>query len=526
MAVRSPKRALAALLLLCAVSAGTPSPTSTSALLARISVATGAAAFARGGGLVVEEQSSGRPRRLLFGARGELRVGDLFGFDGDLRWHVDSRRGGFVPVNHRLFEQAAIPLWVRSGWWLDRKSGFAIAMLPALSDAHAIALRLTGPEGLASATLYIDRATSLPMRLVVPTDHGDQITTFSDYRRIFGIDLAFRVDEAGRAQGTTVSVRPMAAGDAGFEPPPLADFAFDRSVPADIPIRQGSPFSPGVPPHLFVKPEIDGAERGWFLFDSGADLGLIDAKVADAAGMKKLEPATLVGTDGNPRAGAMRKGATFRIGRLSFRDPLFLATDFSSSNAPLFEPRAGVIGYDVFARAIVEFVGHGERIAICDPRTYRLPAGGSWQKLFFLDSTPAVRARYGDKAPGRYGLFQIDTGSPTSVGFYPEAVAREHLLDGRPTRAIEARGGGGLFTTHAGRLGWFEFGGRRFEQLPAEFRTGGIGRSGGTGLIGRDLLSRFTTVFDYPNRRIGFVPLGVGPTPSGCSASGTAPPLP
>jgi hypothetical protein len=80
------------------------------------------------------------------------------------------------------------------------------------------------------------------------------------------------------------------------------------------------------------------------------------------------------------------------------------------------------------------------------------------------------------------------------------------LLRGRETKQEVSQGAGGSFAVRTGRIAWFDFGGRRFRDLEVSFRTGGIGRDGGAGVIGRDLLAGFTTIFDYPHRRIAFLP--------------------
>jgi hypothetical protein len=86
-------------------------------------------------------------------------------------------------------------------------------------------------------------------------------------------------------------------------------------------------------------------------------------------------------------------------------------------------------------------------------------------------------------------------------------VKQQRLLEGRQVEELVSSGAGGEFRTLVGHLEWFEFAGRRFEKPETEFRTMGVGREGGAGVIGRELLAPFVTVFDYPNRRIAFVPV-------------------
>jgi hypothetical protein len=239
---------------------------------------------------------------------------------------------------------------------------------------------------------------------------------------------------------------------------------------------------------------------------------MIDEKVADRLGMTALGRGVSTGADGRPRDATFRRARSFQVGRLTYANPLLLALDLSQSSAPPGERRSGVIGYDVFARAIVEF-GAGGVVTFCDPATYRLPRGGSWQGLEHLDLTPAVHTRM---EGNRNALFQIDTGAAGTVDFYSQFVDSARLLDGRQTKQETTSGAGGSFDVLTGRIAWIELGGRRFDNVEASFRRTPT-REGAAGVIGREITGRFVTVFDYPGHRIAFLPRPQGrPPPSGC----------
>jgi hypothetical protein len=69
-------------------------------------------------------------------------------------------------------------------------------------------------------------------------------------------------------------------------------------------------------------------------------------------------------------------------------------------------------------------------------------------------------------------------------------------------------GSGGSFAVEVGRLADFKFAGQDYRDLEVAFRTGGVSREGSAGTIGRDVLERFTLVFDYPHQRLAFLPAG------------------
>ncbi|HEY0411575.1 MAG TPA: retropepsin-like aspartic protease [Allosphingosinicella sp.] len=473
--------------------------------VASIRRAVGSAALERlRYGLAVTEEDGSAP--ILLGVRhGEVRQGGEVAFDGSVFWHFDERRRAGVPLNLRQFEKLAWPLWVRGGWWLNPKSGITASLVPDESDGGTVALRLKRPGGVVPATVYVDRSTWLPVRLVVPYDRGPLTILYSDWRSALGAKLPFAAEATyrGTRMSRATAVRPLTRGDAAsFALPRPQGYSFDASAPAEVAVKRGTPFSDGVSSHVYAAPEVDGAAVGPFLLDSGADGMMIDEKIADALVMPVIGRTNSIGADGTPRPATFRRGRSFRIGRLLIADPVYLALDLSKNNAPPGEKRAGVIGYDVFARAAIEFAGTGDQVAICDPVRYRLPGGAAWRPLSFMDSAPAVRTRFA----GGEGLFQVDTGSAASVDFYPGVGERHGLLAGLSGRELVSAGAGGSFTVRVGKLAWFEFGGRRFRDLEVSFRTSGIGRDGGSGVIGRDLMAGFTTVFDYPARRIAFLP--------------------
>lgn len=136
-----------------------------------------------------------------------------------------------------------------------------------------------------------------------------------------------------------------------------------------------------------------------------------------------------------------------------------------------------------------------------DPKTYKL-GRGKWQELFYIDLTPAVVCR---SEGNRTGLFQLDTGFTGAVTFYDKFTAEEKLLAGRKVKEETTAGAGGRYKEFSGSIEWFELAGHRFSNPKAGFRVSGFSREGGAGVVGREFLSVFTVVFNYPEKRIAFI---------------------
>ena len=87
-------------------------------------------------------------------------------------------------------------------------------------------------------------------------------------------------------------------------------------------------------------------------------------------------------------------------------------------------------------------------------------------------------------------------------------MKRLDLLDDRRTWGISSHGIRGSASYRAGRLHWFEIGGKRFSRPRTHFslmRTGAHAMADPAGHIGCRLLGPFTVVFDYARKRVGFI---------------------
>ncbi|MGA9998396.1 MAG: retropepsin-like aspartic protease [Pyrinomonadaceae bacterium] len=466
-------------------------------------------------GFVIEEvadvpDASGGTTR-MYGSAGEFREqaggkdARPFGFDGRYGWSID-RTGFPTPMPQRLREKLLIPAWVRSGWWLSVDAPLAISLLPDETTDARVALSLRFRHGLVGAKLFVDRATWLPAQLVVEYERGPYTLELKDYGESLGFRFPQRTTVNYRGSTDSFKIKsiaeiPASQSDAFKSPPRPDDTTFNNSLPAEVKVAQGVPFSDGSEGHYYVRPLIDGREVGWFNFDSGADMMQIDEKIADELKMPVLGKSQTRGADGKPMQVTIRQGKTFQLGRMIYKDPFFLASDLSDKNAPPGEKRAGFIGYPFFARAVVEVTGGGKRIAVYDPASYKLPKG-KWQELSYIDLTPASIFRF---EGNREGLFQIDTGYSGTVTFYRDFINEQKLLEGRAVKEETAIGAGGTYKSYVGTIEWFELAGQRFKNPTAGFRMEGMSREGGAGVVGRDFLRDFTIVFNYPERRIAFI---------------------
>jgi hypothetical protein len=462
---------------------------------------------------------AGKSTIRIFGREGEVRQESkpkdvsTFAFDGRQLWMINpvpasARSGSPYPVNQKQLEKLVLPWWVQSGWWLDESAPLDIAVLTGESNERRVTLSVKFRNGVVGSKLFLDRNTWLPVSLAVEQAKGYLTIEFGNYQKtslgfLFPHRMKVNYDNSDR-EYSIVSVTKLPANDNLFRRlPETGDVVFDDRVPAELTIARGERDADGTLGHAFVRPVIDGKEVGWFHFDTGADNMMIDRRLADELQMPVIGESEAVAADGNVRKVTIRRGKTFQLGRMTIKDPIFIADDLSKMSAPPGEKRAGFIGYPLLARVVVEVIRGGAGLALYDPSTYRL-SRGEWQDLSLVNYTPAVIAHLEGK---RKGLFMLDTGASKTVDINSRFSKENLLLTDRATSEHIGTSSGGSFKKLLGSLEWFELAGYTFKNPKVSFRLTGEGYEAQdlAGVIGREFMEPFTVVFNYPERRIAFI---------------------
>lgn len=257
--------------------------------------------------------------------------------------------------------------------------------------------------------------------------------------------------------------------------------------------------------HLFVQPLVNGRDLGWFLFDSGAGATMLAADAIAALELERFGEARLTGFGPDVHETSFVRLESLQLGPLRIDDLVAMErVGPSMASRILGEPVAGVLGWDVFLRAVVTVDPTAGTVALDDPETFD-DEGLDWQPLTLHWNVPYVSARFEGE---REGLFCLDTGAGAkSVIFHADAVRRLGLLDGRETSAFQGGGAGGMVTMHRGELEWFEVAGARHAPAPAIFSGGDDGEADpySLGFLGAGFLGDVRVVYDYGRKRVAFV---------------------
>jgi hypothetical protein len=295
----------------------------------------------------------------------------------------------------------------------------------------------------------------------------------------------------------TPSLAPSAQEHAAHTGVHAGDVRFDPAAKAELEVKRAKTG------HLLVRPALNGHTGGWFIFDTGAGICVVSTPRAEAFELSDAGDLEATGTGGSATTGAA-VAETLVLGPMTLHDVPLMRTDLSFLDEHLGVEVAGVIGYGLLSRCVVELDLLAPRIALHDPAGYEL-ASGAWTPIEFDHLIPTVSASY----EGHVGRFQLDLGSNSALTFQEPAVRRLELLKGRELKDAKLGGVGGFIAAKRGPIASFELAGVRFDDLEATFpleAKGIAAEEGRDGSIGTKVLEAFVLTFDYPGARISFRP--------------------
>lgn len=245
--------------------------------------------------------------------------------------------------------------------------------------------------------------------------------------------------------------------------------------------------------HILVEVEADGA-KGWFILDTGAS-ATVAAPGFLPAGATRLGTSPVVtayGTSASP----VRRVEALSVGPLRLAGLPVLEADLDFLTEPLGRPVQGVIGYDLFSRAVATIESAAPRVALSARSGAATPA---WTAFRFEAKLPVVAGRWNG---GHEGWFRIDLGAGPAVIFHWPTVERLRLLEGRTGQKVPA----GADALVMSPIAWFEIAGMRAPDVVAFFTerpSRSVFRDRSTdGNVGLGYLDLFRVTLDYRNSRL------------------------
>ncbi|MFL5299881.1 MAG: aspartyl protease family protein [Anaeromyxobacteraceae bacterium] len=375
-------------------------------------------------------------------------------------------------------------------------------------DGRALHVLTLTPEGGRPFDLWIDAATHLVDRVVEKMALETRTTLFSDYRRVEGVLLPFRIrstngeekyDQLIEVTGVEVNV-PVKDADFAMPAPPPPDFAFSGGkTSTTVPFQL-------VNNHIYLDVTLNGQGPFRLLCDTGG-ANIVTPTLAKALGLPTAGALQGRGVGEASEDVALTEVKALGIGDVTLRDQLFMVFAMEPFAAVEGVPILGLIGYEVFKRFVVEVSYGKSRLTLTLPAAFQGAAKGTAVPFVFNDHIPQVEGEI-DGVPGK---FDIDTGSRSSVDLLGP-FAEQHGLATKyrlTPSVVTGWGVGGASYGRVTRARVLKLGAVTVKEpvaIVSSQKKGAFSDPYVAGNVGGGVLRRFDVTFDYAGKRMWFEP--------------------
>jgi hypothetical protein len=424
------------------------------------------------------------------------------GYDGERMWRIDPNGMLVYVQDPESIADRITTCIIDSYHYLLSGEGFTASLSGAdtIDGTRCTVIELL-PERGTPCSLYFDDETYLPVRLSMQTKNGPVSETYGDYRPVQGVMFPHitRMQQLSINQTIEVRIRSIAVNEPVdplfFLPPPgsVNDYSFTQG--------QGSAIVPFTTydRHIYLPVRLLGSDEEFlFMVDSGASMTVIDSTLAAHMGFPLGERLMGAGAGGTADFYMTRING-FSIEGVSFTEQTVISYPISDLIDRFVDIEvAGILGFDFLSRFVSRIDYEKSILTLFEPDS---AAGTAALDAPLIHNVFSIACM----VDGLYGgTFLIDTGAGNSM--LQKGFAEKHgLLDNRRKVEISIMGAGGEESAYLARFDSFEIGGFTIEKPLFAISTAerGIGAFPGiSGIIGNDILQRFTVTLDYRRQRI------------------------
>ncbi len=256
---------------------------------------------------------------------------------------------------------------------------------------------------------------------------------------------------------------------------------------------------------IFVECRVNNSATGTFIFDTGAAMTILDSAFAAANNIDASSKIRSV-VSGQEYPAVNDMIWTFKgVQALGINARVFNTAQLSSVIGHAID---GIIGYDLLDKFVVVIDYSRSEISFHDPVGYQYNGQGEKVQLYVEGKWPLVNVTLEQKNKKADGKLILDTGSLTAL-----SLNRDELSDTTVpfpiSFGISGSGGGSKF----GRLSSISIGRHKISHPVAGFPAGTVDTSDplakrinelSMGLIGSELLKKFTVTLDYAHKHAYF----------------------
>ncbi|HEV7923459.1 MAG TPA: aspartyl protease family protein [Thermoanaerobaculia bacterium] len=441
-------------------------------------------------------------------SRGETQLAgysSITTFDGSEGWSADGdaqphRISGFdlnIAVTNLYMDSFSM-------FFPDRRPGTI-----ELADANGpYVVLLLKPAGGREARVLLDRRTWLPHAIQQPLQERTQLTTINSWEEVDGVKFPHELlQSTGDPKfdigitATRTELNP--AVDAALFGKPeskLAAIAFPGGASVAI-----SPFRL-VQNHIYFPLSVNGSAPTDFIFDTGADFTLIDRKRAEALGLKMSGALETRGSGPASAQTALIPNPRIAFAGLELPLQSIAAIDLGALSLREGKAMEGIVGYGVLSRFIIDIDYARGELRFHDPASYVPDPEAIALPITFYGNAPIVTVKVtGADRVSHQARLLVDTGARAAVDLGKPFLDRTHLAEGPTIDGLLGAGVGGVTTQRIGRLTRIDLAGIPIEAPITSFSTattGGDADPNFDGLLGGEILRRFTLTVDYPHERL------------------------
>lgn len=409
----------------------------------------------------------------------ELKLGNVTshaGFTGNLFWRSDFN-GFTTPMYGEHAKSLASFTLLQQEGTTELPASFVENK--TVDGKPVGVVRVTLQNG-AAIDLAVDPQTGAYVQAIIDPDGANETTYhILAYRDVLPgkkMISAYRIND-GKRKYTYEGFEPnIPVSDAELHPPaPTAAWSFgsDDSFPITL-----------TPTRILIDATVNGV-KGRFILDTGANAIVLDEAFAGRARVETLKGKSEAATMYGMIPTRVRRTATIALGGSTLHNALVFSEDFRSHDYRGLDRQGydGLVGYDLFAGAIVKLDLYGAKMALLDPASDLSGARGLPLLVDLSEGIPAIPMTLNKSIA--VSAF-LDTGNPGVVFYGPDLVRKRHLKIFAGCGNIQSLTIGPI--TYAGQ-----------EACEWGFAADNM-------LLGYDFLKHFDYIFDYPHGVIYMAP--------------------
>jgi hypothetical protein len=261
---------------------------------------------------------------------------------------------------------------------------------------------------------------------------------------------------------------------------------------------------------IYVQASLNDSEPLWMMLDTGSSVTLFDESVSKRLGLTLRGEGNVYGPgQESSQKLALATNATLEFAGAQLSDQTVATLPLEWFSSEVGRTTDGFLGSNLFRRFVVEIDYANQVLRLYDPATYSYSGSGHRLPLEFTwDNVPRVRAEViTPEGKSITGIFLVDTGSTTGFWLtkafsdaHPEFLSAEETTEVASVVAV-----GGEIRSRAGRVPALRFGEFVIPKPITRFseNTSGLfAMRDLAGIIGAQVLSQFTVIFDYAHRQM------------------------